>query len=93
MAEAELAAGEVLAPPPGKGHLSVARVLDGWYVACRSEELDAAPLARTVLGTPLVLFRGAEGRPGALLDRCPHRNFPLSQGRSLASGLLQCGYH
>jgi phenylpropionate dioxygenase-like ring-hydroxylating dioxygenase large terminal subunit len=92
-ADAEIPSAPRLAPAATKGHLSVARVLDGWYVACRSQELGAAPLACTVLGTPLVLFRGAEGRPGALLDRCPHRNFPLSQGRSLASGLLQCGYH
>jgi phenylpropionate dioxygenase-like ring-hydroxylating dioxygenase large terminal subunit len=84
---------ELLAPGDTKGHLSVARVLDGWYVACRANELGEMPRAVTVLGTPLALFRGAGGRPGAVLDRCPHRNFPLSQGRVLASGELQCGYH
>ena len=84
---------ELLAPGDTKGHLSVARVLDGWYVACRANELGEKPRAVTVLGTPLALFRGAGGRPGAVLDRCPHRNFPLSQGRVLASGELQCGYH
>jgi phenylpropionate dioxygenase-like ring-hydroxylating dioxygenase large terminal subunit len=76
-----------------KGHLSVARILDGWYVACRSGELGERPLAVTVLDTPLALFRGEGGRPAALLDRCPHRNFPLSQGRVLTTGALQCGYH
>ena len=76
-----------------KGHLSVARVLDGWYVACRSSELGDAPRAVIVLDTPLALFRGSGGRPGAVLDRCPHRNFPLSRGRVLASGALECGYH
>jgi phenylpropionate dioxygenase-like ring-hydroxylating dioxygenase large terminal subunit len=93
MPEGELAANERLAPPSTKGHLSVARVPDGWYVACRTNELAEKPLPVTVLGTPLALFRGAGGRPGALLDRCPHRNFPLSQGRVLASGALECGYH
>jgi nitrite reductase/ring-hydroxylating ferredoxin subunit len=92
-AGAEPAAGEHLAPPATKGHLSVARVSDGWYVACRSHELGEKPLAVTVLGQPLALFRSEGGRPAALLDRCPHRNFPLSQGRALASGTLECGYH
>jgi phenylpropionate dioxygenase-like ring-hydroxylating dioxygenase large terminal subunit len=46
-----------------------------------------------VLGTPLVLFRSVGGAPAALLDRCPHRNVPLSLGRVGASGRLSCGYH
>jgi phenylpropionate dioxygenase-like ring-hydroxylating dioxygenase large terminal subunit len=92
-AEVEPTGGERLAPPGTKGHLSVARVLDGWYVACRSSELGEEPRAVTVLGTPLALFRGPGGRPGAVLDRCPHRNFPLAQGRVLPSGTLECGYH
>jgi phenylpropionate dioxygenase-like ring-hydroxylating dioxygenase large terminal subunit len=45
-----------------------------------------------VQDTPLVLFRDGDGRATALLDRCPHRNVPLSAGR-LAGGLLECGYH
>jgi phenylpropionate dioxygenase-like ring-hydroxylating dioxygenase large terminal subunit len=93
MAEAEVAASEQLAPPSTKGHLSVARVLDGWYVACRTNELGEKPLAVTVLDTPLALFRSAGGRPAAVLDRCPHRNFPLARGHVLESGALQCGYH
>ena len=43
-------------------------------------------------GKPLVLFRDDLGRPGVLVDRCPHRNVPLSLGR-LESGRLQCAYH
>jgi phenylpropionate dioxygenase-like ring-hydroxylating dioxygenase large terminal subunit len=46
-----------------------------------------------VLGNPLALFRSSGGKPAAVLDRCPHRNFPLSQGRVAPSGALQCGYH
>jgi phenylpropionate dioxygenase-like ring-hydroxylating dioxygenase large terminal subunit len=45
-----------------------------------------------LLGTPLVVFRGNEGRPGALLDRCPHRNTPLSLG-TVKGDHLQCSYH
>src|SRR5690349_14094272 len=43
-----------------KGHHSIAYVRDHWYVACRSHELKDTPLARTILGTSIVLFR-AEG--------------------------------
>ena len=82
-----------LAPPPTKGHASVAHVPKAWYVACRSEELGEAPLARTVLGTPLALFRDRSGRPGAVLDRCPHRNVALSLGAVDEKGLLTCPYH
>jgi nitrite reductase/ring-hydroxylating ferredoxin subunit len=81
-----------LQPPPSRGHTSVARVADDWYVACAADALGAKPRAVTLLGTPLVLFRGAAGRPAALLDRCPHRNAPLSMGR-VRGDWIECGYH
>lgn len=61
-------------------------------MACLSRELGRRPLARTVLGTPMALFRDGAGRAAAVLDRCPHRNTPLSIGR-LRDGLLECRYH
>lgn len=83
-----------LAPPPTKQHLSVARLAPYWYVACRSRDLRRSrPIACTVIGLPLVVFRDRDGRPGALLDRCPHRNVPLSLGRVADSGNLECAYH
>ncbi|MEZ4474484.1 MAG: aromatic ring-hydroxylating dioxygenase subunit alpha [bacterium] len=78
--------------PPGTGQTSAARVLDDWYVVCRSRDLGAKPQALTVLGLPLAFFRDGEGRPAALLDRCPHRNVPLSGGK-VADGCLECPYH
>ncbi|MEW6155289.1 MAG: aromatic ring-hydroxylating dioxygenase subunit alpha [Actinomycetota bacterium] len=73
-----------------------------WYVACLSRDLGGGrwtglaraqrPLARTVAGTPLALFRDGRGRAVALVDRCPHRNVPLSCG-TVGDGLLQCCYH
>ncbi len=81
----------VLAPPPTRAHVSVARLSRYWYVACTSRELRLKPLARTVLGLPLVLFRSTDG-PTALLDRCPHRNVPLSAG-AVREGTLECAYH
>src|SRR5262245_26076824 len=82
-----------LVPPPTKGHLSVARLARHWYVACRSGALGRRPVARTVLGVPLVLFRDAAGGAAALLDRCPHRNVPLSLGHVVPEGHLECAYH
>src|SRR5262249_21129467 len=50
------------------------------------------PLAVTVLGEPLVLWRMANGVLTAARDRCPHRDAPLSLGQVGARG-LQCPYH
>ena len=82
-----------LTPPQAKPHISVARLARYWYVACRSRDLGKAPLASTVIGLPLVVFRNADGRAAALLDRCPHRNVPLSLGRVAGEGHLECSYH
>lgn len=66
---------------------------DYWYVACLSSELTAKkPLSRTLFGTPLVLFRDANGKPAALFDRCLHRNARLSAGDTF-DGKLGCPYH
>ena len=82
-----------LSPPETKGHVSVARLARFWYVACQSADLTDKPLARDVLGVPLVLFRDGAGQAVALLDRCPHRNVPLSLGRVVQGGRLECAYH
>lgn len=63
-----------------------------WYIACRSKQLAEEPLARTILGEPLALFRDADGNAAALADRCPHRNLALSRGVVTADG-LRCAYH
>lgn len=63
-----------------------------WYILAKSRELKHAPIARTLFGTPLVLFRDENGRAGALVDRCPHRNAPLSQG-CVERGAVECPYH
>src|SRR5262249_45679599 len=68
------------------------RQANAWYVACLSSELRGRPVGRVMLGTPLVLFRGADGAPAALLDRCAHRNVPLSIGR-IVDQRLECAYH
>jgi nitrite reductase (NADH) small subunit len=53
-----------------------------WQAVCKLG--DIAPLgARRVAreqGLAVAVFRGAEDRVFALLDRCPHKGGPLSQG-------------
>lgn len=73
-------------------HFSVAALPGHWYAVCLSRDLRSKPLSRTLMGQPLVLFRDDKGAAAALLDRCPHRNVPLSLGR-LQAGNLQCAYH
>jgi phenylpropionate dioxygenase-like ring-hydroxylating dioxygenase large terminal subunit len=50
------------------------------------------PLGVKVAGVPLVLFRGRDGRPAALVDRCIHRGVALSLGR-LEDHCLECPFH
>lgn len=75
-----------------RGHVSVAHVSDAWYPVALSRELKSGPLPARLLGVPLVLFRDEEGTAKVMLDRCPHRNVPLSRG-TVRDGQLQCGYH
>ncbi len=63
-----------------------------WYPVARSTELGAAPLARRLNGTPLALFRDAEGRARALHATCPHRGASLAHGQ-VERGQLACPYH
>jgi phenylpropionate dioxygenase-like ring-hydroxylating dioxygenase large terminal subunit len=65
---------------------------NAWYVAAWSDEITAGPLARRILGEPVVLFRDANGTAAALLDMCCHRGAPLHIGRLVDDG-IECGYH
>lgn len=64
----------------------------GWWPVALSRQLRRQPLACTLHGVPLVLFRGATGAPAVLPDRCPHRFAALSAGR-VCDGQIQCPYH
>jgi phenylpropionate dioxygenase-like ring-hydroxylating dioxygenase large terminal subunit len=63
-----------------------------WYAAAWLSEIGDRPLARRLLGEPVVLFRQADGSVAALTDRCPHRLVPLSMG-TCVNGRIRCGYH
>jgi vanillate O-demethylase monooxygenase subunit len=64
-----------------------------WYVAAFSDEIGQEPLARTILGEPVVFYRTADGEAVAFEDRCCHRHAPLSLGRVVGGDKIQCGYH
>lgn len=67
--------------------------INSWYVCAVSAELlPGSVIARVICGEPMVIFRNRKGHLGALLDRCPHRLFPLSEGSVTDRG-LQCAYH
>ena len=74
------------------GNYSVAFPKRWWYPVCRSSSLRRRPRAVTLMDRPLALFRATSGRPAALLDRCAHRNAPLSLG-SVQEGCVRCPYH
>ena len=54
-----------------------------WKLVCRLEDipvLGARRVTREGASVPIAVFRNAEDRVFALLDRCPHQGGPLSQG-------------
>jgi phenylpropionate dioxygenase-like ring-hydroxylating dioxygenase large terminal subunit len=67
-------------------------VKNSWYVAALSGEVQGKLLARTILGTPVVMYRRSDDAVVALEDRCAHRRLPLSFG-FLENDNVVCGYH
>jgi phenylpropionate dioxygenase-like ring-hydroxylating dioxygenase large terminal subunit len=65
---------------------------NAWYAAAWDHEVGAGLLARTICGTPVVLYRALAGSPIALRDACPHRMLPLSMGFREGDS-VRCRYH
>lgn len=65
---------------------------DQWYIAAHIDEVGRTMLARDILGDSVLLVRREDGMAVALQNRCPHRGFPLVQGR-LEGNAVVCGYH
>jgi phenylpropionate dioxygenase-like ring-hydroxylating dioxygenase large terminal subunit len=63
-----------------------------WFKVCKSESLTDKPIGKKINGIPIVIFRGKDGKVGVLLDRCPHRNIPMSKGY-IEDDNLVCRYH
>jgi nitrite reductase (NADH) small subunit len=56
--------------------------VNGWIAVCRVEDIPRQGARRVARaqGLPVALFRTADDEVFALLDRCPHKGGPLSQG-------------
>jgi len=63
-----------------------------WYVAAWDSEVASAPLARTICGQPIMLYRRLDRSVVALRDACPHRLLPLSMGIKEGDS-IRCRYH
>ncbi len=65
---------------------------NAWYMAGWAREVGETGLTRMILGKPVYLYRLTDGSVNAILDRCPHRFAPLSNGDREGDTLI-CGYH
>ena len=70
----------------------VAALRECWHPVAFSHELADRPVHADLLGEPLVLWRGPDGRPRANADLCVHRGTALSLGW-IAGDELVCPYH
>ena len=69
-------------------------IRNAWYVAGLSHEFEPGKLTgHTIAGRPIVMWRTKEGTVVAFDDRCAHKRFPLSKGRLMDDGTLECAYH
>ncbi len=76
--------------------MSIANSLveNAWYAVGLSDEF--APdqvLGRVIASKPLVLWRNRDGQVSVFDDRCVHKRMPLSAGRIMDDGCLECVYH
>lgn len=64
-----------------------------WYYAMPGNTVAPGAMThRTILGEPVLIGRDADGAPFALLDICPHRGMPLTEGR-FDGREVECCYH
>lgn len=67
-------------------------IRNAWYVAGWDSEVAQTPLARTICGVPMMLYRKLDGAVVAMRDACPHRLLPLSMGLREGDS-IRCKYH
>ena len=65
-------------------------IRNAWYVIAEAPEVSRTPMARTALGTSVMLFRTQDGSVVALANRCCHRSFPLVHG-TVDGDTIVCG--
>jgi nitrite reductase (NADH) small subunit len=56
--------------------------MSDWKIICKVEDIPmlGARRVRRAQGHEIAIFRNADNKVFALLDRCPHKGGPLSQG-------------
>ena len=67
-------------------------MLDHWQPVARSRDLSAKPVAASIAGNQIAVFRTTSGGLGAVSDVCPHRRMKLSEGE-VVGDRLRCCYH
>jgi len=70
-------------------------LLKFWYPVARAADVNPGPQAVKLLNQNFVIWRGESETSvkfAAAIDRCPHREAPLSAG-SVTDGNLSCPYH
>ena len=67
---------------------------DAWTPVCRLDDIPPLGARRVARerGPQVAVFRAADDQVFALLDRCPHRGGPLSQGIVFGHGVA-CPLH
>ena len=69
-------------------------VENAWYAAGLSKDFEAGDLqGHVIAGQPMVVWRTGDGAVAVFDDRCAHKRMPLSAGRILDDGTLECAYH
>ena len=70
------------------------RSLEEWVTICRVEDIPrlGARRVKREQGAEVAVFRAGDDRIFALLDRCPHKGGPLSQGIVAGDG-VSCPLH
>lgn len=64
-----------------------------WHPIAGADELKNGDVKKiTLLGEKLVLFRGENGKPGLVTERCPHRGASMAIG-FVDGDTLRCAYH
>ena len=68
------------------------KLLRCWHPVAYGHEVADAPIAATLLGEAVVVWRTSDGRAHAMRDLCIHRGTALSLG-SIADDCIVCPYH
>jgi phenylpropionate dioxygenase-like ring-hydroxylating dioxygenase large terminal subunit len=63
-----------------------------WHPVAFAADVSDRPVSTDLLGEPLVVWRGPDGRPRVMSDLCVHRGTALSLGRIRGDELV-CAYH